>query len=258
MMRKVIFILLFSISVSAQSKFEVFFDFNKDQPNTESQIHLKNWIESNPNAQILKVFGYCDSIDSNTYNKDLASRRIKSVLETLKSNSISISKNVEINPIGKEFQQSKVQAQNRKVAIFYESQKPAIKNKVVEILSEQVKKAKPGDLIKLENINFFNNSDKIVPKSKPILNDLLCVMQENPKLKIQIQGHICCKVEGDVNGVSTARARAVEVFLIRSGIDKKRISHKGLGITKPLHPIPEENEEQADENRRVEILIVEN
>jgi flagellar motor protein MotB len=33
---------------------------------------------------------------------------------------------------------------------------------------------------------------------------------------------------------------------------------KGFGVTKPIHKIPEKNEVEADENRRVEILILEN
>ncbi len=250
--------LLFSFSLSAQNKFELFFDFNKDFPNAESKIHLQNWIEANKEAKILKVFGYCDSVDANAYNKKLAERRINSVLSVLKSNKVNISPDVELNAFGEDFKQSRIQAENRKVAVFYEETKKPEPKKNVEILSEQIKNAKPGDLIKLQNINFFNNSDKIVPKSKPILEELYCIMRDNPKLKIEIQGHICCQLERDINGISTARARAVEVFLIRNKIAKNRLSSKGFGITKPIHPIPEKTSEEEDENRRVEILIVEN
>lgn len=255
-MKRLLLILFVSISVNAQQKLEVFFDFNKDQPNAESAIHLKNWVESNPKAVIEKVYGYCDSVDNSAYNKDLATRRINSIVQLLRENNIEIAAKVELNPLGKDFKQSKIQSENRKVAIYYREK--IIPKPVPEKLSDQMAKAKPGDVIRLANINFFNNSDKIVPKSKPILDELLCVMKENPNLKIDILGHICCKTVGDENGVSTARARAVEVFLIRGGINKKRLSHKGLGTTQPLHPIPEETEEQADENRRVEIKIVQN
>ena len=36
------------------------------------------------------------------------------------------------------------------------------------------------------------------------------------------------------------------------------MSFKGYGVTRPVHPIPEKNTQEEDENRRVEILIVEN
>jgi flagellar motor protein MotB len=83
-------------------------------------------------------------------------------------------------------------------------------------------------------------------------------MEENPKLKIEIQGHICCQLVSDINDVSTARAKTIYSYLIRNKIDRKRMTFKGFGISKPIHKIPEKNETEADENRRVEILIVEN
>jgi outer membrane protein OmpA-like peptidoglycan-associated protein len=82
-------------------------------------------------------------------------------------------------------------------------------------------------------------------------------LEENPKLRIEIHGHICCKIKGDVNGVSTARAKAIYSYLIRNKIDRKRMSFKGYGTTRPIYPIPEKNVLEEEENRRVEILIVE-
>ena len=124
-------------------------------------------------------------------------------------------------------------------------------------LTKKIKGSKVGELITLPNIYFFNNSARIVPKSQPTLNDLRCAMEENPKLKIEIQGHICCQTNGDKNDVSTARARAIYNYLLRSKIDRKRMTFKGYGTSRPIHPIPEKTEQEEDENRRVEILIVE-
>lgn len=249
-------LLFVSLQAAAQHKFEVFFDFNKDIPSHESGIHLQNWIAANNNVIIQRIYGFCDSVDRNDYNKELASRRIHSVIKILEQHKLAVSPNVELNPFGEDFEQSRIQAENRKVAIFYDFPKP--KTEVTSSLTDQVKEAKPGDLIRLSNMKFYNNSAVMVPESKPILEDLLCILEDNPKLKIEIQGHICCQLERDINGTSTARARAVYVFLIRNGIDRKRLTYKGYGITKPIHPIPEQNAEQEDENRRVEIRIVQN
>jgi flagellar motor protein MotB len=62
----------------------------------------------------------------------------------------------------------------------------------------------------------------------------------------------------DLNDVSTARARAIYNFLIRNKISRKRLAYKGFGTSMPIHKIPERTEEEADENRRVEIMILEN
>lgn len=242
--------LLFSISTFAQEKTEVFFDFNADVPNSNSTQAFQKWIKENPGVEVIRLSGYCDSVDVSSYNKDLSMRRINSVLKTLKNNAVSISKSVVLEPFGKDFKQSKIQAENRKVVVFY--QKPEVK------LATQIKTSKKGDLIKLKNIYFFNNSDKIVPKSEPVLKELLGVMKDNPKLKIEIQGHVCCKKFGEYENVSTARAKAIYDFLAENKIDKNRLLYKGYGVTRPVHPIPEKNSQEEDDNRRVEIMIVEN
>ena len=83
-------------------------------------------------------------------------------------------------------------------------------------------------------------------------------MNDNPKLKVEIQGHICCKLPDQVDAVSTARARFIYNFLIQNKIDRKRLTFKGYGVSRPIHPIPEKNSQEEDDNRRVEIMIVEN
>lgn len=238
-----------------QKQFEVFFDFNQDFPNQQSILDFNQWIIQNKNSEVLKLYGFCDSVDTRQYNKVLAEKRIESIFQLLEKSGIKISQNVERNPLGKDFKQSKNQAENRKVTIFYkeEEQKP-----IESELTKQIKSAKAGETIKLPNIYFYNNSARIVPKSQETLYELLCAMEENPKLKIEIQGHICCQLVTDVGDVSTARAKAIYNFLIRNKISRERMTFKGFGTSKPVHKIPERNEDEANENRRVEILIVEN
>lgn len=246
---------MFSVSSFSQKKLEVFFDFNKDFPNQSSILTINEWMASNRNIEIIKLLGYCDSIDTKNYNKKLAERRIESVRDLLEKSGLKFNKNLEKIAIGKDFKQSKIQAENRKVTIFYNEQqiKP-----IESELTKQIRNSKVGETIKLPNIYFFNNSDQIVAKSQPTLFDLLTAMEENPKLKIEIQGHICCQLVSDINDVSTARAKTIYSYLIRNKIDRKRMTFKGFGISKPIHKIPEKNETEANENRRVEILIVEN
>ena len=257
--RCVLLFLLLSMTTYSQEKLNIFFDFNKDIPNANSTDIFNKWMNDNPSVTIVKVSGFCDSIDSNNYNKDLALRRINSILKSLKGNRIRIYAKVIIDNNGKDFKQAKNQGENRKVTLFYnESQKQVgykIKQEVK--LSDAVKTSKIGELIKLKNLYFYNNLDKIVPKSEPTLKELLKIMNENPKLKIEIQGHICCKKPNQPDEVSEARAKMVCQYLIQNKIDRKRLAYKGYGVSRPIHPIPEKNVIEEDENRRVEILIVE-
>jgi outer membrane protein OmpA-like peptidoglycan-associated protein len=255
-MKLKIVILFFLVSLKSfgQKQVEVFFDFNKDFPNSTSILEINEWIAKNKNVEITKLLGYCDSIDTRDYNKKLALRRIENVQILLDKSGLKFDKNLEKTAFGKDFKQSKVQAENRKVTIFYNE--PVVLP-VESELTKKIKGSKIGELITLPNIYFFNNSARIVPKSQPTLVDLRCAMEENPKLKIEIQGHICCQTEGDKNDVSTARARAIYNYLLRAKIDRKRMTFKGYGTSRPIHPIPEKTDQEEDENRRVEILIVE-
>lgn len=248
-------LLLMPVFCFSQKQFEVFFDFNKDFPNQSSILTINEWMASHKNIEITKLLGYCDSIDTKNYNKKLAERRIESVRNLLEKSGLKFNENLEKIAFGKDFKQSKIQAENRKVTIFYiEDQSKPLESE----LTKQIRNSKVGETIKLPNIYFFNNSDQIVAKSQPTLFDLLTAMEENPELKIEIQGHICCQLVSDINDVSTARAKTIYSYLIRNKIDSKRMTFKGYGTSRPIHKIPEKNETEADENRRVEILIVEN
>ena len=45
-------------------------------------------------------------------------------------------------------------------------------------------------------------------------------------------------------------------YLINKGITVNRLGFKSFGSTKPIHKIPEKNEDERNENRRVEIQIM--
>lgn len=181
----------------SQQSFAVYFDFDQYNINPFAEQQLNDWLEKNTEIEVTKIYGYCDWKGDNQYNDNLSLQRVASVHAFLKSKNISILSNYESKGFGEDFTQSKIQAANRKVTIdyqkrVYEKQHLPVITKEPS-LAESIKKAKPGDVIRLQNMNFFNNSAVMVPKSKPVLTDLLCILEENPKLKIEIQGHICCQ-----------------------------------------------------------------
>ena len=252
-------LILFSVNSFGQEQLEVFFDFNKSEINESAKQKLETWIAADKEVEVSKIYGYCDWIGTNPYNDTLSLKRVDAVYKFLKSKNITVLDNYEVKGFGKDFKQSKIQSENRKVTIYFQKKKVIIPtSEGNKTLDERVKIAKKGDVLILKNIYFFNRSAKIVPDSKPVLYELLCVLEENPNLIIQIQGHICCQLVSDFEDISTARARAIYVFLAQNKINRKRLSFKGFGVSKPIHPIPEKTEQEADENRRVEIMILEN
>jgi outer membrane protein OmpA-like peptidoglycan-associated protein len=275
-----ILLLLPFLGVS-QKQYEVFFDFNKDVPNQVVLTKLNQWIKENKSAEIVKVLGYCDSVDDSKYNKDLAMRRINGVLDLLKKNTIQISDKVELKPFGKDFKFSKKQEENRKVTFFYNSkeekkevekeeneivtkeEKPlssfdnqALIEKETSELATKFKKAKKGDLIRINNINFHFNSEKIMEQSEPLLLELLQILYDNPKLRIAIHGHICCNPNGMDTKLSYRRALVIFKYLTKYEIEVNRLSYKGFGSNDPIYKVPERNESERKANRRVEILII--
>jgi outer membrane protein OmpA-like peptidoglycan-associated protein len=244
-----LFLILFYVPLSAQDKLDIYFDFNKANPNSNSIQVLNDWIKKNPSAEVYKMEGFCDTVDSKSYNLKLADRRIHTIETILKLNKIKVVEKLERTPFGEDFDFSLNQSENRKVAIFYQ-------NPIRNSFSEKVKNAKVGELLKMKGLNFYNMSDVVLPDSKPVLDELLQIMKDNPTLIIEIQGHICCK-EVEVEDISIKRAKTVYNYLLSNGISESRISYKGFASTRPIYSLPEKNEEERVANRRVEILILE-
>lgn len=118
-------------------------------------------------------------------------------------------------------------------------------------------KLKKGDKIRLDKLNFFGGTAKLLPGSEPVLKELLRIMLDAPNLVVQIQGHICCYAE-PWDMLSSHRAQVVWYYLKKNGIDKKRISFKDMGGMHPIYPIPEATEAQREYNRRVEFEVISN
>lgn len=266
--------MLFSLYSFSQNKLEVFFDFNQDVPNESSQTKLNQWVLDNENLEITKVFGYCDSVDDSKYNKDLAMRRVNTMLSYFKTNKIKINDKVELKSYGKDFNYSKNQSENRKVEVFYtitntknpldaklenDFQLTQLSTLVAEeksTLAVKFDKAKKGELIRINNISFYFNSEKVMEQSEPLLDELFQIMTDNPKLRIEIHGHICCNPNPNDTKLSYRRALVILKYLTKRGIQVNRLAFKGYGSNDPIFKVPERNEKERAANRRVEILIV--
>lgn len=240
----IFFFFLFNLAYS-QEKIEIFFDSNSDVPNLTSTMFFNHWMNENPNIEIVKITGHCDTTDSSSYNKDLASRRIKSIIENLEGSKIKISAAIIIENHGEDFEQSIIQSDNRKVVVYFRDK-----------LYNKIQKSNKGDLIKLDDIYFDYSSTKLLPQSYETLKELIHVLNDYPKLEIEIQGHVCCQLPHQYDTVSTDRAKAIYNYLVKTGINKNRMSYKGYGVSRPIHPIPEMNVLEEEDNKRVEILVV--
>lgn len=117
-------------------------------------------------------------------------------------------------------------------------------------------KASKGDLVRINNINFYFNSERVMEQSMPLLDELLDIMMNNPKLVIEIHGHICCNPNPNDTKLSYRRALVILKYLTKYGVEVKRLAFRGYGSNDPIYKLPEKNEKERAANRRVEILIV--
>ncbi len=124
---------------------------------------------------------------------------------------------------------------------------------------------KEGQTILLKNVYFHPGSHIIKQESYETLEKLYHILNDNPKLKINIEGHVCCihdvpdALDIDTNEpvLSLNRAKAIYNYLVRKGISEDRLQYIGFGKQHPIVAF-EKTEEDADKNRRVEIRIVSN
>lgn len=108
----------------------------------------------------------------------------------------------------------------------------------------------------LKNIKFVRAKPDVLAESFPALEELASVLARRPDLKLRIEGHT--DNVGDANllqKLSQDRADAIKVILIARGADESQIETIGYGHTKPLNA--NRNETERQENRRVEIQILE-
>jgi outer membrane protein OmpA-like peptidoglycan-associated protein len=106
----------------------------------------------------------------------------------------------------------------------------------------------------LRNVFFGTGSAVLSPESAPELDRLAELLQQNPTLKIQINGHTD-NVGSDADNLklSEQRAKAVYDYLVQNGIAATRLLYKGYGETKPI--ASNATPEGRQQNRRTEFVM---
>lgn len=286
----------FSFPLSAQNsdqKANVYFPFNSSVPETESLQNLQKQL-SKAHFDTLILTAHCDAIGSDQYNDSLSEERNEAVLRWLQEQKLlqahkvmlitiaqgerkplnanasdeerHLNRRVELqwNIIRQVIEIPKIRVPEIHVDSFAQTENELPNEPQTGSMTEQIELAKEtGKSLILKNINFVGGRAQFLPIAFPTLKELLKILKENPELKIEIQGHVCCTQDGadgpnlETGGeeLSVDRARAVYDYLIYNGIEKSRLRYKGFGGRKRLI-YPEMSESDRVTNRRVEIVIL--
>lgn len=102
-------------------------------------------------------------------------------------------------------------------------------------------------------IQFDTGKATIQPSSETVLAEIVKLLQQNPDLKLRVEGHTDNQGNAAANqALSEKRAQAVVAWLTGKGINASRLSAKGFGATKPV--ADNSTEDGRAKNRRVELV----
>ena len=107
----------------------------------------------------------------------------------------------------------------------------------------------------LEGVNFASGKTNITFSSYQYLDPIVREMQEYPEIEIEIRGHTDSvgKYESNMR-LSNKRAESVKMYIIKKGIESRRVRSVGFGPSSPVA----DNRTAAgrSKNRRIEVVRI--
>jgi OmpA-OmpF porin, OOP family len=101
-------------------------------------------------------------------------------------------------------------------------------------------------------IHFDTGKSTIQPDSESTLKQVVALLQQNPDLKLRVEGHTDNQGNAAANqALSEKRAQAVVAWLVAQGIPANRLSAQGFGQSKPV--AENSTDDGRAKNRRVEL-----
>ena len=274
-MKNLSYILLFIVSVnnlvnannttlktksSKVVKHDVYFDTDKHQITKEEFTKLVQFLNETKDVDIerMSIVGYCDDRGNANYNKTLSNKRAEAIKKIIISYRNSTKQPEILNVKGKgevalntkeEALFKELRALNRKVSIVIAPKKLIAGS----FFAEDVNK---GDLINLKSLNFVLGYRYLTPESKKTLQELADFLVKRTDIFFTINGHVCCTENGRESrdretgklNLSVVRAKYIRDYLVKAGVDAKRVRYQGLAGKYNLGG-------STKEDRRVEILI---
>ncbi len=107
----------------------------------------------------------------------------------------------------------------------------------------------------LSNVHFDTDKAIIKPVSYSELDDVVKVFEDNPGLRVEVDGHTDSDASDAHNlDLSRRRAEAVRAYLVGHGIAADRLSARGFGESQPI--ATNATPEGKALNRRVELKVI--
>ena len=133
--------------------------------------------------------------------------------------------------------------------------------KIEKTIQEEdaIVKEEKRTIIKTEEIHFDYSLWYLRRESRERLVKVIEIMKSNPGMVVEIGTHTDIRGDNNYNkNLSQKRANSVKIFMVKNGINGKRVIAKGYGETQPIVKCKTEedcNEEDHEWNRRCEFVI---
>ncbi|MBS0001032.1 MAG: OmpA family protein [Cyclobacteriaceae bacterium] len=125
----------------------------------------------------------------------------------------------------------------------------------LDSINYQLVSVKPGSVLRLQRIYFEQGDFQIQGNSFEELNELLLLLEQYPEMVVRLEGHTDRLGGRQANMVlSQNRVEEIKKYLIRHGIEEKRVKTQAFGGSRPIST--ENDEESRQINRRVEVRIL--
>ncbi len=129
-----------------------------------------------------------------------------------------------------------------------EARKPAF------LTTSEERKLKKGETLILEDLQFDSGKTSPRPDGLPELDKLVKFLKENPEMGVEIGAYTDSSGDDKSNQrISDQRAKAIEDYLAKEGISRKRIYPRGYGEERPI--ASNATPEGRMKNRRIEIKV---
>lgn len=249
-MIKYFFLLITTIGFSQVSteEFSIYFETDSAILSEQSILNLEARLVVDKTTKItaISLIGYCDDRGSVSYNQQLATNRVQSVISYLKprfSDDYFEQKIVGEIPLNDRNNIKAQRYRNRRVEISVtykktiEIPKAVVNDSIEKYRSYDILKdsLQIGDKLVFNNVIFYPGRHVLRESSFPVMDSIINSLLLHKKYEIEIQGHICCLSAGvygrDMDtgqwNLSQARAEQVKRFLVKYGVAADRLTTIG-------------------------------
>lgn len=105
----------------------------------------------------------------------------------------------------------------------------------------------------LRGVHFDFDKSSLRAEGKPILDEAAKILNENPDVRVEVQGYTDGVGSAEYNlGLSDRRAATVKDYLVSQGVAAGRLTTRGYGKADPV--ASNDTDEGRAQNRRVELV----